>query len=64
VNLLAELDEFVYDHRPHGRLTAGRHRARMERLPAHRGVPVRVVFERWVTAEDADRDLIGWARRN
>ena len=23
-----------------------------------------VVFERWITPEDADRDLIAWARRN
>jgi hypothetical protein len=23
-----------------------------------------VVFERWVTPEDADRDLIAWARKN
>jgi hypothetical protein len=32
-------------------------RARLERLPADRGVPVRRVFGRWVTPEEADADL-------
>jgi hypothetical protein len=33
-------------------------RARLERLPADRGVPVRRVFGRWVTPEEADADLL------
>jgi hypothetical protein len=41
-----------------------RDRVRLERLPAHRGVPVWVVFERWVTPEEADADLLRLAALN
>jgi hypothetical protein len=37
--LIANLKEFIGDHRPHGPLT-GRDRACLERLPAHRDVPL------------------------
>jgi len=40
MTLLADLEEFVADHRPHGTLT-GDATAGVERLPAHRRVPVR-----------------------
>jgi hypothetical protein len=62
--LLTDLAEFVYDHRPHGPLTAD------ATEPAWNGYlltvmcPCGVVFERWVTPEDADADLLGIARLN
>jgi hypothetical protein len=63
-NLLADLEDFVRDHGSHGPLTADA----ME--PAWNGYlltvacPCGVVFERWVTPEDADADLPGIARLN
>jgi hypothetical protein len=61
---LDDLREFVDDHRRHGPMTAD------ATAPAWNGYrltvacPCGVVFERWITPEDADRDVIGWARRN
>jgi hypothetical protein len=61
--LLAELEEFVHDHRPHGSLTAN------ATEPARNGYLLTVacscgvVFGRWVTLMDADADMISWARR-
>jgi hypothetical protein len=61
---LAELEEFVGDHRPHGTLTCD------AREPAWNGYlltvacPCGVVFERWVTPADAERDLLHFARLN
>jgi hypothetical protein len=55
MSLLADLEAFVTDHRPRGQLTGRRNRARLGRLPAHRGVPpCGVTFERWVTLLTAD----------
>ena len=64
VNLLADLHDFVHDHRPHGPLTAD------ATPPAWNGYrliiayPCGVVFERWVTPEDAELDLLHLARLN
>jgi hypothetical protein len=64
MTLLADLEEFVHDHRPHGRLTAD------ATVPAWNGYlltvacPCGVVFERWVTPEDAEVDLLRWASLN
>jgi hypothetical protein len=61
---LADLEEFVYAHHPHGPLTAD------ATEPAWNGYLLTVacgcgvVFERWVTPEDADADLVGIARLN
>jgi hypothetical protein len=61
---LVDLEDFLYSHRVHGALTADA----ME--PAWNGYlltvasPCGVVFERWVTAEDADADLVGIVRLN
>jgi hypothetical protein len=63
-NLLADLEDFLHDHRPHGSLTAE------ATPPAWNGYLLTVacscgvVFERWVTPEDADRDLLVMARQN
>jgi hypothetical protein len=61
VNFPADLEEFIHDHRLHGPLTADA----ME--PAWNGYLLTVacscgvVFGRWVTPEDADRDLTSWS---
>ena len=58
VNLFADLEEFVHDHRPYGPLTAD------ATEPAWNGylLPVAcscdVVFERWITPDDAELDLL------
>jgi hypothetical protein len=62
--LLAELEEFVSDHRPHGTLTCD------TTEPAWNGYlltvtcPCAVVFERRVTPLDAELDLLHLARLN
>jgi hypothetical protein len=61
--LSADLADFIADHRPHG--PRRRHGARVEWLSAHRGMLVwRVVFERWITPEDAELDLLRAAGLN
>jgi len=58
MSLLADLGEFVADHRPHGPLTAD------ATEPAWNGYlltvtcPCGVVFERWITPPDVERDLL------
>jgi hypothetical protein len=62
--LLTDLEDFIHDHRPHGTLT------RDATEPAWNGYLLTVacscgvVFERWVTPEDADADLVGIASLN
>ena len=62
--LLADLEDFVHDHRAHGPLTAD------ATPPAWNGYlltvacPCGVVFERWVTPEEADADLLRLAALN
>jgi len=64
MSLLADLEEFVRHHRPHGGMTGG------ATEPAPNGYRLTVacvcgvVFERWVTPGDADVDLIRWAALN
>ena len=58
MNLFADLQEFVSDHRPHGTLTVD------ATAPAWNGFLLMVacscgvVFGRWVTSEDAELDLL------
>jgi len=62
--VLTDLEDVLHDHRPHGSLTAD------ATEPAWNGYLLSVVcacgvvFERWVTPEDADADLLGLARLN
>jgi hypothetical protein len=64
MTLLADLEEFVNDHRPHGPLTGD------ATEPAWNGYlltvvcPCGVVFERWVTPQDAELDLLHSALLN
>ena len=58
MTLLADLEEFIADHRAHGPLTGD------ATAPAWNGYrltvacPCGVVFERWVTPEDAASDML------
>jgi hypothetical protein len=62
--VLADLEEFIGDHRSHGPLTAD------ATEPAWNGYlltvvcPCGVVFGRWITPEDAELDLEYLARLN
>jgi hypothetical protein len=64
IAFIPDLEDFVHDHRPHGTLTGD------ATPPAWNGYlltvacPCGVVFERWVTPEDADADLVRIARLN
>jgi len=64
VTLLADLEDFVSDHCPHGPLTGD------TTAPAWDGYLLTVaclcgvVFERWVTPEDAEGDLSLLALQN
>jgi hypothetical protein len=60
--LIADLEEFVHAHRPHGELVAD------ASLPGHNGYRLEVrchcgvVFERWITPADAGVELALLAR--
>ena len=62
--MIADLTDFIADHRPHGALTAE------ATEPAWNGYLLTVtclcgvVFERWVTPEDAELDLVRLAQLN
>jgi hypothetical protein len=58
VSLLADLEEFVRDHRPHGWMTADATEPAWNGYRLTVACACGVVFERWVTPEDADDDLI------
>jgi hypothetical protein len=64
VTLLADLEQFVRDHRPHGGMTGD------ATEPASNGYRLTVacargvVFERWVTPQNADEDLVRLASLN
>jgi hypothetical protein len=63
-NLLADPEEFLYDHRPRGPLTANATEPAWNGYLLTVACPCGVVFERWVTPEDADADLVRIARLN
>ena len=50
MNLLADLQEFVHDHRPHGTLTGDATEPAWNGYLLTVACPGGVVFERWVTA--------------
>jgi hypothetical protein len=58
MTLIAQIEEFVRDHRPHGALTGD------ATVPAWNGYlltvscPCGVVFARWVTPQDAAVDFL------
>jgi hypothetical protein len=55
---LADLEEFVRDHRLHGALTADATKPPQNGYRLTVACSCGVAFERWITPEDADADLI------
>ena len=64
MSLLADLEKFVSDHRPHGGMTGDATTPARNRYLLTVTCRCGVVFERWVTPEDADVDLIRSATLN
>jgi hypothetical protein len=62
--VLADLADFIADHRPHGSMTVNATEPVWNGYLLTVAVPCGVVFARWVTPEDADADLVGIARLN
>ena len=62
--LLTDLMEFFADHRPHGPLTADATDPAWNGYLLAVACPCGVVFERRVTPENADADLLEIARLN
>ena len=62
--LSSDLTDFLHAHRPHGPLTADATEPAWNGYLLMVACPCGVVFERWVTPEDADADLVGIARLN
>ncbi len=58
MTLLADLEEFVHDHRPHGTLTGDATEPAWNGYLLSVACPCGVVFERWVTPGDATVDLL------
>ena len=64
MTLLADLEEFVCDHRPHGRMTGDATTAAWNGYLLTVMCPSGVVFKRWVTPPAADEDLVRLASLN
>jgi hypothetical protein len=62
--MLTDLEEFVVDHRPHGALTGDATEPVWNCYLLTVAWPCGVTFERWVTPEDADMDLLRLASLN
>jgi len=62
VNPLADLEEFAHDHRPHGPLTGDGTEPAWNGYLLTVACPCGVTFERWVTPEEAELDLLRSAR--
>ena len=64
MTLLADLEAFVHDHRPHDGMTADATEPEPNGYRLTVACACGVVFERWVTPQDADADLVRWAALN
>jgi len=64
MTLLAELEEFVRAHGPHGELTGDATQPAWNGYRLTVACACGVVFERWVTPEEADADLLRLATLN
>jgi hypothetical protein len=64
MNPLAELEEFVGDHRRHGTPTCDATEPAWNGYLLTVACPCGVTFERWVTSQEADADLLRIALLN
>jgi hypothetical protein len=62
VTLLADLEDFIHDHRPHGPLTADATEPAWNGYLLTVACPRGVTFKPWVTPEEAELDLLCSAR--
>ncbi len=58
MSLITDLEEFIHDHRPHGTLTGDATEPAWNGYLLTVACPCGVVFERWVTPQDAAVDLL------
>ena len=56
-----DLTDFFDSHKSHGSLTANATKPAWNGYLLAAACPCGVVFERWVTPQDADDDLISWS---
>ncbi len=63
VNLLADLEEFIHDHRPHGPLSGDATEPAWNGYLLTVACPCGVTFARWVTPKDAAVDLLHQSAR-
>jgi len=61
---LAELEQFVGDHRPHGGMTGDATTPAWNRYLLTVMCPCGVVFKRWITPQNAEEDLVRLASLN
>ncbi len=64
MTLSEDLEQFVMDHRPHGTLEADTGKLKPNGYRLEVACSCGVVFERWVTAQEAAEDLAILARLN
>jgi hypothetical protein len=64
MTLLAEFEEFVGDHRPHGTLTADATEPAWNSYRLTVACECGVIFERWITPWDTELDLLRAAGLN
>jgi hypothetical protein len=64
MSLTAELADFVIGHRPHGPLTAATGALTPNGYRLSIACMCGLTFERWITPEEAARDLLALARLN
>jgi len=64
VNLLADLEDFVTEYRPHGRLTGTTGELTPNGYRLEVACPCGVTFERWITSQEVATDLAMLARLN
>ena len=64
MTFLADLEEFIHDHRPHGPLTADATEPAWSGYLLTVACRCGVTFERWITPEDAELDLLCVASLN
>ena len=62
MTLLADLEDFVTEHRPHGTLTATTGEVTPHGYRLEVACPCGVTFERWITPREAPEDLTVLAR--
>jgi len=64
MSILQDLKTFVLNHRQHGTMTADATRPAWNGYLLTVACPCGVVFQRWITPEEADADLLRLASLN